>query len=97
MDSIDEVLEKWEECRRTIETMEKKIKKYRTIVENYMETHNLSVFENQKYKIKKNIQQRSLLTKKMVPKEIWDKYSLPQRVEFLTLTQKKAPSKKKNG
>lgn len=93
-DNIEDILEKWDECRRTIETMEKKIKKYRDTVENYMETRNLTVFENAKFKVKKNVQQRSLLTKKMVPKDVWDMYSLPQRVEFLSLIHKKTPSKK---
>lgn len=94
-EEIHSLLEKWEDCRRTIDMMEKKIKRYRQTVEQYLEKNNLSEFENERFKVKRNIQQRSLLTKKMVPKEVWEMYSLPQRVEFITLTEKKKSLKKK--
>ena len=97
---LDVVLEKWEECRRTIDQLEKKIQRYRSTVERFMETKGVEAYENSKFKVKKSVQQRSLLTKKMVPKDVWEMYSLPQRVEFLVLTdksKKKNPLKKKIG
>lgn len=93
---IQAMIEKWDDCRKNIELLEKKIKRYRNQMENYMQTNNLDVYETSKFKVKKNVQQRALLTKKMVPKEIWDTYSLPQRIEFLSLTDKTLSKKKKS-
>jgi hypothetical protein len=90
---IDTVLEKWDECRQNMDLLEKKIKRYRQTVENFLQKNNLDQYENSKFKVKRSVQQRSLLTKKMVPKDVWETYSLPQRVEFLLLTDK---SKRKN-
>ena len=93
---IQAMIEKWDDCRKNIDLLEKKIKRYRSQMENYMQTNNLDVYETSKFKVKKNVQQRALLTKKMVPKEIWNTYSLPQRIEFLSLTDKTLSKKKKS-
>jgi hypothetical protein len=43
-------------------------------------------YTNSEYKVKKQIQQRTVMVKKMVPEEVWDRYSLPQKVEFWTIS-----------
>ena len=85
---MEEIAEKWGRARREVDELEKKIEGYRRQIEEEMVRLKLDEYDCEGYKIKKQIQQRAVMSKKLVPVEIWDKYAIPQRVEFITLIDK---------
>jgi len=85
---VGTLLSKWAEARNTAAILDKKIAHYRRIMDDYMVKNNLDKYENDLYRVKKSTQQRNVMTKNKVPKEVWDEYSVPQQVLVLTLTEK---------
>lgn len=86
---MDGLIEQWHCARKEVARAEKNLEACKQRVEKHMMTHHMEEYENDQYVVKKHIQQRSLMSKKMVPSDIWEKYSLPQRVEYIQLTEKK--------
>jgi hypothetical protein len=93
---MEEIAEKWGRARREVDELEKKIEGYRRQMEEEMLRLQLDEYECEAYKIKKQVQQRAVMSKKLVPIEIWDKYAIPQRVEFITLMDKSKMKTKTN-
>lgn len=89
---IDSMLEKWSDARKHVAVLEKKIEQYKKMMKQYLRQNNLSKYENDFFKVRQNTQDRSFIIKKNVPPEIWDRYATPQKIDFLTLTEKKATS-----
>jgi hypothetical protein len=83
---MDEIIEKWAQARTAHQEWGEKMEHYRKQAEEQMARMNVSSYETDRYRVKKQVQQRSVMSKKMVPAEVWDRYALPQRVEFLILT-----------
>lgn len=89
MMELDEVLRKWATARTSIAELEKKVENYKKQAEKALMRMGVEDYENDEFRLKRQVQQRSIMSKKMVPAEIWDRYALPQKVEFLALTSKK--------
>ena len=85
MMELDEILKKWATAKASISEMEKKMEHYKKLAEKQLTKMGVDQYANSEYKVKKQTQQRSVMVKKMVPAEVWDRYSLPQKVEFWTL------------
>lgn len=92
---MDEIIEKWARAREAHQEWGERMELYRKQAEEQMARMNISAYETDKYRVKKQVQQRSVMSKKMVPPEVWDKYALPQRIEFLVLTSLKNDNKSK--
>lgn len=86
------MLEKWSDARKHVVLLEKKMEQYKKIMKQYLRQNNLTKYENEFFKVRQNTQDRSFIIKKNVPPEIWDQYATPQKIDFLTLTEKKASS-----
>lgn len=91
---IDQLLEKWADARSTISTLEKKVDNYKKIAKQYLIRHNLTKYENDFFKLRQSTQNRSIMHKKDVPKDVWAQYARAKDIEFLTLTEKKATKTK---
>lgn len=89
---IDAMLEKWSDARKHVSILEKKIEQYKKIMKQYFRQNNITKYENDYFKVRQNTQDRSFILKKNVPPEVWDQYATPQKIDFLTLTEKKASS-----
>ena len=89
---IDAMLEKWSDARKHVALLEKKMEQYKKLMKQYLRQNNLTKYENEFFKVRQNTQDRSFIIKKNVPPEIWDQYATPQKIDFLTLTEKRASS-----
>ena len=77
--SISETISKFIETKNKLEDLQKRHERYRKIIEDYMInegvvelSHELS---NDSYQIKKTLTTRESISKKELPKEVWDRYS----------------------
>ncbi len=72
---LEQTLEKWYKNKSIISSLEKKVKKYREKIEKYMDENSLNKLESQHFKVKRTLQNRETISKKDLPRDIWDKYS----------------------
>lgn len=93
MDEIDTILLKWSNAKTEMDELEKKILRYRKQIDQLLRKNEMTQYENHDYKVRRQVQQRSLMSKKTVPTEIWEKYSIPQTIECLLITKKKTKNK----
>ena len=92
---MEEIIEKWVHARDMQREWEKKTEHYRSMAQDMMAREHLDVYETGTHRVKKQVQQREVMSKKMVPPEVWSQYALPQRLEFLVLSSKNENKKKK--
>jgi hypothetical protein len=86
---LEQTLDKWYKNKDIITALEKKVKKYREKIEKYMDENGLNKLELQNFKLKRTIQNRRGISKKDVPKDIWDKYSKETSYYVYNLEEKK--------
>jgi uncharacterized protein Yka (UPF0111/DUF47 family) len=86
-------LTKFIELKLKLDELQDRYEKYRKIVEEHMIRENLTSIEqsidNQQYKIKKSLLSRESISKKELPKEIWDKYCKSSSYTTLRITKTK--------
>jgi len=92
---MDQIIEEWIHAREMQRQWEQRVDQYRKQAEDMMSRQGIDVYETATHRLKRQSQQREVMSKKMVPPEIWSKYALPQRVEFLVLSSKIDSGKKK--
>jgi hypothetical protein len=73
--NVDNLLEKWYEAKQQINDLESKIDKYKRIAENIMEHKNVETLMNDKFTLHKKDINKTTISKKDLPIEIWNKYS----------------------
>lgn len=86
---MDTILSKWAKTRSQRDELDKKIIKYRKLVDNYLKKNNLAKYENEDYIVKKMQQNRTFMYKKDVPLDVWKTYSVPKVIDTVLLTEKK--------
>ena len=74
-DEIDELLTKWYDLKETINSLETKMKEYKSVAEAIMEKNNSTELRNKIYQLQKKTFKRHTMTKEKTPEEIWNKYS----------------------
>lgn len=74
-DDIDGLLEKWKSTKTQISKLEKDLEKYKKYAEQIMNMNNSNVVKGSKYKVTKKNSSRQFISKKNLPKELWNKYS----------------------
>lgn len=86
-------LTKFIELKIKLDELQERYEKYRKIVEEHMIRENITSIEhsvdNQQYKIKKSLLSRESISKKELPKEIWDKYCKSSSYSTLRITKTK--------
>ena len=72
---IDELLSKWDETKKEIAQLEKKLEKYKLYADNIINNSGKEEIKTSKYTLKRKIINKSTLSKSDVPVEIFKKYS----------------------
>jgi hypothetical protein len=74
---IDELLKRWKEAKDEISELESKCEKYKRAVEKIMDSEDTNKLSSNSNSIcvSRRILNRDTLSKKDVPKDIWEKYA----------------------
>lgn len=73
--NVEELLFKWYDAKQQIIELENKIEKYKSIAENIMDHKNTDILISSKLKLQKKDINKTSLSKKDLPIDIWNKYS----------------------
>lgn len=74
MSNIDDVLEKWEECKKQASYYEKESEKYKQAVQTYMNKKDKNTIAGEYYTVSRRNNTREQLSKNNIPIELWKKY-----------------------
>lgn len=90
MDSkdIETLLEKWFETKQKISELEEKCEKYKRCTERIMNNKDINEISTSFHKVKRREITRTSLSKKDVPKDIWNKFSKENTYSVYYLTEK---------
>lgn len=91
---VSQLLSKWADARATIAALEKKVDQYKQVMTRHMLKNNIAKYEDDDFIVRQTTQNRSVITKKSVPAEVWEAYATPHKTQFLLLTEKKKEKKK---
>lgn len=90
--SIHESLTKFIESKQKLGEIEKRVEKYREMVDNYMKETGKDVLSHsigsEKYVIKRTSSSRETVCKKDLPSEIWQKYYKTSRFSVINISKK---------
>lgn len=84
---IDQLLEKWEDCKEQKLSLEKKCEKYRKSICQHMDKKNTDILNSRKYTTTRRHNTRKQISKQNIPSDIWDRYST--RVSYDSIYLKK--------
>lgn len=91
--SKDSDFTKFIEIKIKLDELQKRYEKYRTVVEEHMKQDGINYIEhtvdNQKYKIQKSLMSRESISKKELPKEIWERYCKSSSYNTLRVSKMK--------
>jgi hypothetical protein len=87
---ISTLLQKWSETKAEIIELEKKIDKYKRLASKIMDKNGDNTINSLEYKLIRKEMSRTTISKKDVPKEIWNKYSRNSIYTAYYLTEKKS-------
>jgi hypothetical protein len=95
-EDINNLLDKWYEAKQEISSLEKKIEKYKLYVEDIMNKRNIDVLSSDKITVQRKEQNRTTISKKDLPSDIWDRYckELFYNVFYISKKNKIRKSKK---
>jgi hypothetical protein len=89
---INEALTKFIESKQKLSEIEKRVDKYREIVDNYMKECGKDSLEHlmgsEKYVVKRTSSSRESISKKDLPPEIWQKYYKTSRFSVINISKK---------
>jgi len=97
-DDINNLLDKWYEAKQEISSLEKKIEKYKMYIEDIMNKRNIDVLSSDKITVQRKEQNRTTISKKDLPSDIWDRYckELFYNVFYISKKSNIRKSKKKS-
>jgi predicted RNase H-like nuclease (RuvC/YqgF family) len=72
---INNLLESWSNAKAEITKLEKKIEKYKRLANIIMDGQSENSVSSESFTLKRKELSRNTISKKDVPKDIWDKYS----------------------
>jgi len=79
MSDIESTIAKFIETKNKLEDLQKRHERYRKIIEEHMISEGVveltQKVETDSYQIKKTLMTRETISKKELPKEVWDRYS----------------------
>lgn len=88
-DDFSHNIDKWLELREKVADYEKKLEKYRKIIENEMVQSGINELSHKQYTITLTTSTRESLCKKDVPRDIWESYSKASRFRVLRVKKNK--------
>jgi hypothetical protein len=86
---IYETIEKYIDYKEKSSEIEKKLEKYRKIIEEYMMNQNLTEIKHNGVTLKKTLSSRESIAKKDLPSDIWGKYCKTSRFTVITVSKSK--------
>ena len=79
MSDIESTISKFIETKNKLEDLQKRHERYRKIIEEHMISEGVveltQKVDSDSYQIKKTLMNRETISKKELPKEVWDRYS----------------------
>ena len=73
------------ELKERIAALNKKYEKYRTAVVREMDKKDVDVLKSEDYVVKRSMVETRRISKKKVPKDVWQKYSTPSTSTFIRI------------
>jgi hypothetical protein len=86
---IQNLVKKWADAKTEIADLEKKIEKYKRVVNRFMDEKGNNTITSSQYTLRRKEMTRATISKKNVPTEIWNKYSKPSTYKAYYLSKKK--------
>jgi len=79
MSDVESTIAKFIETKNKLEDLQKRHERYRKIIEEHMISEGVveltQKVDSDSYQIKKTLMTRETISKKELPKEVWDRYS----------------------
>lgn len=89
---MEELLTRYQEIKDQLDIYQAKLEKYKKKIEKEMANKGLDKYETKQWTLKKQSQERMMLSKKNVPETVWVQYAQPHKVEFLSIRKKPSPN-----
>jgi hypothetical protein len=89
-EDISIVLDKWYETKKEISELEKKLEKYKKIVDKYFDYNDINSISDNNFVLKRKEIIKNTVSKKDLPTEIWNKYSKESKYNSYYLVLKKS-------
>ena len=85
---IKNLIQKWADAKTEIAELEKKINKYKRVVDRFMDEKGSNTVTSSDYTLRRKEMSRATISKKNVPKKIWDEYSKSSTYKAYYLSKK---------
>ena len=85
---IKNLIQKWADAKTEIAELEKKINKYKRLVDRFMDEKGSNTVTSSDYTLRRKEMSRATISKKNVPKKIWDEYSKSSTYKAYYLSKK---------
>jgi hypothetical protein len=72
---IEKITEKWFRYKQELSEIEKKVQKYKELLEEEMNKQGVNYLTTKRFEISRISCSKNTISKKDVPKEVWDAYS----------------------
>lgn len=89
---MDKKIEEWIELKKDIQEKTKRCERLRQRIETHMTEQDMSELKTDLYVVKKGDRTREIVSKKTIPKAVWDKYK--KEITYSSLTVRKRRKQK---
>jgi hypothetical protein len=89
---MDKKVEEWIELKKDIQEKTKRCERLRKRIEDHMNEQNTTELKTDLYVVKKGERTKETVSKKTIPKAIWDKYK--KEISYSALTVRKRRKQK---
>jgi hypothetical protein len=95
-EEIEELLNNWNKIKENISMLEKKMEQCKHTAEKLMDNNNTDKLDSKLYTLERRELNRTSISKKDLPEEIWNRFSKESFYNVFYLTQKNKKIKKSN-
>jgi hypothetical protein len=85
--SEDIILEKWYKTKQRISELEKKIAKYRSMIERELNRKQIETIKTSNFSITRRRNTKTYVSKEHLPADIWQKYSVKSHYDSFHLVK----------
>ena len=86
---IATLLERWSEAKAELAELEKKVEKYKRLANRVMDQQGGNELSSTYYTLKRKNMSRTTISKRDVPKQVWDRYARTCSYPAYYLSEKK--------
>jgi len=84
---MEQKIEEWNQKREQLKRLEKECDKYRNAIIKYMNTNEVDSIKTSKFRVSRKNITREVISKKKMPKDLWDRYSTITSYDKLSVTR----------